>query len=89
MAYVEKSYRVQDEEVSRAITGGANYLLVGKRRFKIVEVAEVPAEPESYEVTDPEELRVLEEALNDKSRLLRGEEAREYLKARLREHGIR
>ena len=87
---MERSHKVHDDEVSRALLDGVNYLLVGKRRFKVIEVTDVPDEPEGfYEVMDPDELRILERTRTGNPRYLRGEEAREYLKARLSEHGIR
>lgn len=39
-------------------------------------------------MTDPEEVALIREALQDTSPRLSGDEARAYLKARLKEHGI-
>lgn len=66
--------------------GEAEYLIIGRRRFLLVEVDE--ASDERYFVTDPEEAALVREALRDTSARLSPEGAREYLKARLREHGI-
>lgn len=83
---MSKVVQVRDEEVIRAVEEGAEYLIIGQRRFLLVEVDEAGDEP--YFVTDPEEAALVREALQDTSARLSPEAAREYLKARLREHGI-
>ena len=84
---MSKPIHIRDAEVIRAIEEGADYLVIGQRRFLLVEVEE--ATEEAYHVTDPDELALIREALRDTSPRLSGEAAREYLRARLREHGIR
>ncbi len=83
-----KVIRVQDEHLRRALEAGAEYLVVGKRHFLLVEVSDQD-ECEFYDVTDPEEVQILDEALQDTSRRLRGAEARQHLIARLKEYGVR
>lgn len=83
-----KAVRVQDGDLCRALEAGAEYLIVGNRRFLLVEVAD-QGECEFYDVTAPEEVQILDEALQDTSRRLRGAEARQYLMARLKEYGVR
>lgn len=83
-----KAVRVANEELLRVLEAGADYLIVGNRRFLLVEVAD-PGDCEFYDVTEPDEVKILDEALQDQSRRLSGAEAREYLAAKLREHGIR
>jgi hypothetical protein len=83
---VSKPIHIRDTEVIRAVEEGADLLVIGRRRFLLVEVDEATNEP--YRVTDPEEAALVREALQDTSPRLSGEAARGYLKARLREHGI-
>jgi hypothetical protein len=83
---MNKPIQIRDEEVIRAVEEGADCLIIGGKRFLLVEVDEATDEP--YHVTDPEEVALVREALQDTSPRLSGEDAREYLKARLREHGI-
>ncbi len=83
-----KAVRVHDDNLRRALEAGAEYLIVGNRRFLLVEVAD-QGEGEYYDVTDPEEVQILDEALQDKGHRLRGEEARQHLIARLKEYGVR
>lgn len=81
-----KSIHVRDAELIQAVREGTEYLIIDQRRFLLVEVDQASEEP--YHVTDPEEAALVREALQDTSPRLSGEAAREYLKARLREHGI-
>ncbi len=85
---MEKAIQVQDPELLSALQEGADYLIVGKRRFLLVEVEEGEAGT-FYDVQDPEEIEVARRALRDDSRRLAGEEAGAYLVNRLKEHGIR
>lgn len=82
-----RAVRIQDEELRRALEAGTDYLIVGNRRFLLVEVVD-QGECQFYDVTDPEEIQVLDEALQDTSPTLRGAMARERLRARLKEHGV-
>lgn len=84
---MSKPIHIRDTEVIRAIEEGADCLVIGQRRFLLVEVEEATDEP--YRITDPEEAALVREALKDTSPRLSGEAAKDYLKARLREHGIR
>lgn len=84
-----KAVRIDDDDrLAKALAEGAEFLIVGRRRFRLVEVTESPGEGEWYEPTDPEEVRALEEALHDDSEPFGPEEGRKYLKERLRQHGI-
>lgn len=83
---MSKAIRIRDGELAQALEAGADYLIVGKRRFLLVEVDDVG--DDMYEVTDPVEIELVLEAMQDTSPVLSGEEARAYLKARLKEHGI-
>lgn len=84
-----KVVRIEDGQLAKALVSGAEYLIVGHRRFRLIEVKEDEPEEEGfYEPTDSEEIRALEEALHDKSELLDAEEGRKFLKEQLRQHGI-
>jgi hypothetical protein len=83
---VSKSVRVQEPEVILAVEQGADRLIIGQRQFLLVEVDK--AAEVSYRPTDSEEVAMVREAIADKSPRLSGEAAREFLKARLRDHGI-
>lgn len=82
-----KDVYVRDAELIRALEEGADYLVAGRRRFLLVEVDD-SNQTEPYNVTDPDEVALIQEALEDTSPRLSGDEARAYLKARLKEHGI-
>jgi hypothetical protein len=84
---VSKPIHIRDADVIRAIEQGADFVVIGQRRFLLVEVDE--ATQDAYQVTDPEDVALVREALQDTSPRLSGEAARDYLKARLREHGVR
>lgn len=83
-----KTVRVQDDKLQQALEAGADYLVVGDRRLLLVEVSEGDGE-EVYSVTDPREVQVMNEAMQDKSRRLCGPEAREYLRNHLSEYSVR
>lgn len=83
-----KSIHVRDAELLRALEEGADYLVAGQRRFLLVEVQESTG-AEFHDVTVPEEVRILDEALQDTSQPLEGEEARKYLQERLNHYGVR
>lgn len=82
-----KPIHIRDTELIRAIEEGADCLVIGQRRFLLVELEEATNEP--YRITDPEEALLVREAVKDASPRLSGDAARDYLRARLREHGIR
>ncbi|HWI51125.1 MAG TPA: hypothetical protein VNT01_03160 [Symbiobacteriaceae bacterium] len=52
-----KAIRIQGEELLRVLEAGADYLIVGNRRFLLVEVAD-QGDGEFYDVTAPEESRM-------------------------------
>lgn len=84
-----KSYRIDDDRLVRALEEGTDIVIVGRRRFRLVEVEGDPqVEDDFYEPADPDEIRALEEALHDDSELIGSEVGRNYLKERLRYHGI-
>lgn len=80
-----KVVRIQDRRLAREIQD-AEYLEIDGRRFLLVEVES--QDTDEYEVTDPDEIRAVEEALGDTSPLLDNEEALRYVKTKLREHGL-
>lgn len=57
-----KPIKVENEEIKKAIHLGNNYIQVGNRKFLLCEVEQI-MESDSYEVTDPEEKRLLLDAL--------------------------
>lgn len=85
-----KPFRIEDDRLVRALEEGTEIVIVGRRRFRLVEVeGDDLVEDGFYEPKDPDEIRALEEALHDDSELMGAEEGRNYLKERLRHHGIR
>ncbi|HEY3365713.1 MAG TPA: hypothetical protein VGK74_11710 [Symbiobacteriaceae bacterium] len=85
---MSKSVRVRDTELIRAVEEGAEYLVIGQRRFLFVAVDDSPSD-ESHDVTDPQEIALIRKALDNTRPLLSGAEARVYLQARLKQHGNR
>lgn len=83
-----RSVRVGDGELIRAVEEGAEYLIIGQRRFRLVEV-DSNAEEEPYDVTDPDEIALIRKALDNTRPLLSGDEARAYVQARTKKHGNR
>jgi len=83
---VTKAVRIHDAEVIRALEEGAEILIAGGRRFVLVPVQDDGTEP--YDITDPAEVTLIDEALQDPRPSLSGDEARAYVRARLKEHGI-
>lgn len=43
---------------------------------------------EPYDITDPAEIALIDKALQDPRPSLSGDEARAYVRARLKEHGV-
>lgn len=80
--------RVQDGALIRAVEEGVEYLIIGQRRFRLVEV-DSPAEEEPYDVTDPKEIALIRKALDNTRPLLSGDEARAYVQAGIKKHGNR
>ncbi|HWI51847.1 MAG TPA: hypothetical protein VNT01_06885 [Symbiobacteriaceae bacterium] len=81
-----KAVRISDADVIRALEQGAEVLIAGKCRFLLVPVRDDGNEP--YDITDPAEAAAIDKALQDPRPFLSGEEARAYVRARLKEHGI-
>lgn len=81
-----KAVRIHDAEVIRALEEGADILLAGGRRFLLVQVQDDGREP--YDLTDPAEIALIDQALEDSRPSLSGEEARAYVRAQLKKHGI-
>lgn len=82
---MSKVIHVRDEQIIRAVEEGAEYLVIGQRRFRLVEAPEDTEEV--HDVTDPEEVALIEKALRDTRPPLSGDEARAYVQARLKEYG--
>lgn len=59
-----KLIKLENEELSKAVTIGDAYVQVGRRKFMLFEVNEV-RKSDYYEVTDPEEERLLLEAMQE------------------------
>ncbi|MDA8211684.1 MAG: hypothetical protein M0021_07405 [Clostridia bacterium] len=76
-----KLVRLDNEELSNAITDGNTYIQVGNRKFMLFEVEEV-SQPGYYEVTDSEEEMLLSEAMNGDNPSLSKQEVLEQLSRR-------
>lgn len=76
-----KLVRLDNEELSNAITDGDTYIQVGNRKFMLFEVEEV-SQPGYYEVTDSEEEMLLSEAINGDNPSLSKQEVLEQLSQR-------
>lgn len=76
-----KLIKLENEELSNAITEGNACIQVGKRKFMLFEVEEV-SRSDYYEVTDPEEEQLLLQALNDQNPSLSKHEVLEQLARR-------
>lgn len=85
-----KAVRIgENHRLAKALAEGAEYLVVGRRRFRLIEVeADDQMDGDFYEPSDAGGIQALEEALRDDSRLLDADEGRKFLKERLRENGI-
>lgn len=57
-----KLVKLENDELTNAITDGDTYIQVGNRKFMLFEVEEV-SQSGYYEVTEPEEERLLLEAM--------------------------
>lgn len=75
---------VRDETLIRAVEEGAEYLVIGRRRFRLIEVPNGAEEP--HDVTDPEEVALIEKALRDTRPPLSADQARAYVQDRLKKH---
>jgi hypothetical protein len=58
-----KLLKLNNEELSNAITSGDTYIQIGSRKFMLFEVEEV-SQSGYYEVKDPEEEMLLLDAMN-------------------------
>lgn len=83
-----KSVHVRDLDLIRAVEEGAEYLIIGQRRFRLVE-ADASVREEPHDVTDPDEIALIRKALDNSRPLLSGDEARAYVQNRLKKHGNR
>lgn len=81
-----KAVRIHDAEVIRALEEGAEILIAGGRRFLLVQVRDEGGK--SYDMADPAEIVLIEKALQDPRPSLSGEDARAYVRAGLKKHGI-
>ncbi|OAB48000.1 hypothetical protein [Paenibacillus antarcticus] len=73
-----KLVKLENEELSSALTQGEAYIQVGKRKFMLFEIEEV-AQSAFYDVTDPEEEQLILEAVNGNNPSLSKEEVLEQL----------
>ena len=76
-----KLVKLENEELSSAITHGDTYIQAGSRKFMLFEVEEV-SQPAYYEITDPEEEMLLLEAMNEHNPSLSTQEVLEQLARR-------
>lgn len=76
-----KLVKLENEELSKAITTGDTYIQIDNRKFMLFEVEEV-AQSGYYEVTDPEEEMLLLEAMNGDNPSLSKQEVLEQLSRR-------
>jgi len=79
-----KLLRLDNEELSIAITNGETYVQIGGRKFMLFEVDEV-SQSGNYEVTDPEEERLLLDAMHPDNPSFSKEEVLEQLARRNRQ----
>lgn len=85
---MEKAIHVRDVELIRAVEEGAEYLIIGQRRFLLVEMDDRNHD-EPDDVTDPGEVALIRKALDNTRPLMSGDEARAYVQNRLNKHGGR
>lgn len=76
-----KLLKLNNEELSNAITSGDIYIQIGSRKFMLFEVEEV-SQSGYYEVTDPEEEKLLLDAMNGDNPSLSKQEVLEQLSRR-------
>jgi hypothetical protein len=73
-----KLLKLQNEELSNAINSGDTYIQIGNRKFMLFEVDEI-SQSGHYEVTDPEEEKLLLNAMNEDNPSLSKQEVLEQL----------
>ena len=78
-----KLLKLNNEELSNAITNGDTYIQIGSRKFMLFEIDEV-SQSGNYEVTDPEEEMLLLDAMNADNPSLSKQEVLEQLARRNR-----
>ncbi len=76
--------KLNNEELSNAITSGDTYIQIGSRKFMLFEVDEI-SQSGSYEVTDPDEEMLLLDAMNADNPSLSKQEVLEQLARRSRQ----
>jgi hypothetical protein len=76
-----KLFKLNNEELSNAITSGDTYIQIGSRKFMLFEVDEI-SQSGSYEVTDPDEEVLLLDAMNTDNPSLTKQEVLEQLTRR-------
>ncbi len=59
-----KLIKLENEELNKAVSDGDIFVQIGNRKFMLFEVEEI-GQSDYYDVTDPEEEKLLLEALND------------------------
>jgi hypothetical protein len=68
-----KLIKLENDELSKAVTDGDLYIQVGSRKFMLFEVEEI-GQSEYYEISDLEEEKLLLEAMQDDSHSFTTEE---------------
>lgn len=79
-----KLLKLNNEELSSAITSGDTYIQIGSRKFMLFEVDEV-SQSGNYEVTDSEEEMLLLDAMNVDNQTFSKQEVLEQLARRNRQ----
>ncbi len=79
-----KLLKLNNEELSNAITSGDTYVQIGSRKFMLFEVDEI-SQSGNYEVTNPEEEMLLLDAMNVDNPSLSRQEVLEQLTWRSRQ----
>jgi hypothetical protein len=73
-----KAIKIENRDIINAITSGDSYIEIDSRKFMLFEVEQIQ-DPGIYEVTDPEEKKLLVEALEGDNPIISEEEADKML----------
>jgi hypothetical protein len=73
-----KAIKIENRDIINAITSGDSYIEIDSRKFMLFEVEQIQ-DHGTYEVTDPEEKKLLLEALEGDNPILSDEEVDKML----------
>lgn len=73
-----KAIKIENRDIINAITSGDSYIEIDSRKFMLFEVEHIQ-DPGTYEVTDPEEKKLLLEALEGDNPILSDEDVDKML----------